>query len=128
VAATADVARREAGGDTHEGVGTGVVRQGNQLSVDVPGGEISVLLSPGEGAGEGAGRPARHAGQRIALAAPTIETLGLDLVPGAGILAATELGARARLMFCATTAASRGTPSSAPPRVRRDRSPAPSPE
>jgi gamma-glutamyltranspeptidase/glutathione hydrolase len=104
LAAAAGVAAREAGGEALDAdVRTGAVRQCHPLSVDVPGGETPVLVTTGEGAGEPAGRPALLAGQGIAPAAATIDAvnpLGLDLVSGAGVPAATVPGAGcARLMF-----------------------------
>jgi gamma-glutamyltranspeptidase/glutathione hydrolase len=72
------------------------------LSLDVPGGEIPVLVATGEGPGQSTGRSARLPGQGIAPARTIAAVLpfGSDPVSGAGVPAATVPGAGcARLMF-----------------------------
>jgi gamma-glutamyltranspeptidase/glutathione hydrolase len=108
LAAAAGVAARDAGGEALHTVGmalvgTCTVGPSHPLSVGVPGGATLVLVPTGEGAGEATGRPALLSGQGIAPGAATndaVDTVGLDLVPGAGVPAATLPGAGcARLMF-----------------------------
>jgi gamma-glutamyltranspeptidase/glutathione hydrolase len=73
-----------------------VVAAGGCLQVvpplDRPGGDVPVLFAAGQRSGRGAGGAVVLSGQGVAPAGATIdavEQVGLDLVPGTGLLAAT---------------------------------------
>jgi gamma-glutamyltranspeptidase/glutathione hydrolase len=84
-------------------VGGAAVRPAGGFARHVPGRVVAVRLFTGARTGTGPGRPALLPGQGIAPAAATLDavhSLGLDLVPGAGVPAATAPGAGcARLIY-----------------------------
>jgi gamma-glutamyltranspeptidase / glutathione hydrolase len=96
LASAAGMATLEAGGNAFDAaVATGFALQVVEPHLNGPGGEVPVVFARG-GSGEGAGRPVLLSGQGVAPAAATIEAyteLGLELVPGTGLLAATVPGA-----------------------------------
>jgi gamma-glutamyltranspeptidase/glutathione hydrolase len=104
LATATGVAPHEAGGSALDAVvRSGAVRPAGRFPGHVPGREVPLRLPTGARTGPGPGRPALLPGQGIAPAAATLDavhSLGLDLVPGAGVPAATAPGAGcARLMY-----------------------------
>ena len=83
----------EAGGNAFDAaVAAGFTLQVVEPHLNGPGGEVPILFARGDGTGG----PGLLSGQGIAPAGATIEAfehLGLDLVPGTGLLAATVPGA-----------------------------------
>jgi gamma-glutamyltranspeptidase / glutathione hydrolase len=102
LASAAGMATLEAGGNAFDAAtAAGLTLQVVEPHLNGPGGEVPVLFARGQGSAGGTGRPGGGepvvlSGQGVAPAAATIEaysSLGLDLVPGTGLLAATVPGA-----------------------------------
>ena len=97
LASAAGMATLEAGGNAFDAaVAAGLTLQVVEPHLNGPGGEVPVLFARSPRAATGAGVPVVLSGQGTAPAAATIEAysqLGLDLVPGTGLLAATVPGA-----------------------------------
>ncbi|MCV2491192.1 gamma-glutamyltransferase family protein [Geodermatophilus sp. YIM 151500] len=96
LATAAGMATLEAGGNACDAaVAAGFTLHVVEPHLNGPGGEVPVVLARG-GSGSDAGRPVVLSGQGVAPAGATVEAfeeLGLDLVPGTGLLAATVPGA-----------------------------------
>src|SRR3954469_14908694 len=92
LATAAGMAVLEAGGNAFDSaVATGLALQVVEPHLNGPGGEVPVLYARGD-----TGESAVLSGQGVAPAGATIEAfreLGLELVPGTGLLAATVPGA-----------------------------------
>ncbi len=92
LATAAGMATLEAGGNAFDAaVATGFTLQVVEPHLNGPGGEVPLILARGDGS-----EPVVLSGQGVAPAAATIDAfdeLGLDLVPGTGLLAATVPGA-----------------------------------
>ena len=92
LATAAGMATLEAGGNAFDAaVAAGFTLQVVEPHLNGPGGEVPLILARGDGS-----EPVVLAGQGVAPAAATIDAfdeLGLDLVPGTGLLAATVPGA-----------------------------------
>jgi gamma-glutamyltranspeptidase/glutathione hydrolase len=96
LASAAGMATLEAGGNAFDAaVAAGLTLQVVEPHLNGPGGEVPILFARG-GTGPGAGVSVVLSGQGVAPAGATIEAytdLGLELVPGTGLLAATVPGA-----------------------------------
>jgi gamma-glutamyltranspeptidase/glutathione hydrolase len=92
LATAAGMATLEAGGNAFDAaVATGFTLHVVEPHLNGPGGEVPLIFARGDG-----GQPVVLSGQGVAPAAATIgafEHLGLDLIPGTGLLAATVPGA-----------------------------------
>src|SRR5438128_5374084 len=92
LATAAGMAVLEAGGNAFDAaVATGLALQVVEPHLNGPGGEVPVLFARGD-----TGQPELLSGQGVAPADATIAAfgeLGLELVPGTGLLAATVPGA-----------------------------------
>src|SRR5215210_4887647 len=95
LATAAGMATLEAGGNAFDAaVAAGFTLHVVEPHLNGPGGEVPVVFA--RGTGEGAGRSVVLSGQGVAPAGASIEAfgeLGLELVPGTGLLAATVPGA-----------------------------------
>src|SRR3954466_7287133 len=97
LASAAGMATLEGGGNAFDAaVAAGLPLRGVQPRVNGSGEGVPVLFARSPRAATGAGIPVVLSGQGVAPAGATIEAysqLGLDLVPGTGLLAATVPGA-----------------------------------
>ena len=96
LASSAGMATLEVGGNAFDAaVAAGFVLHVVEPHLNGPGGEVPIVFARGGSGGSRAG-PSVLSGQGVAPAAATIEAfeaLGLELVPGTGLLAATVPGA-----------------------------------